>query len=443
MRPAVWLLILSLAANALLAASWLRSRKHPARASASDAPPAALAAPGSTAAPRPAAPAVQTAPERSSAPTVETPAGVRSWEDLQRDDLKEFIRRLRAAACPEETIQDLILAEVNRRFAARQRELWPENSRPYEFWKVNKQNPEETRKNRERMRAQRQLWHEKSALLVELLGVDVEKERRKADGISEGWDYYDSRVSYLPADKREAVQKYLEEFEDQQFALHERNRGMWDAQARAEQRQLEAERLQGLAQWLTPAELREFELRQSQLASQLTHDLRALPLNREQYEAIFDIRKKYGESIYNYGDDEDMKTAHERAEKTKKSMQAELAAALGPEKALEYKRAQDYQYQELARLAKRHDLPTDTAAKVYDFKEAAEDAVKQLKADTTLTDERRQEALNKIRDETQQAVQTALGGAHYTNYLRQGGWWINQLAPRPPSPASRARPAAP
>ena len=83
-------------------------------------------------------------------PAVSGPAA--SWRDLHADDLKEFIRRLRGGGCPEETVQDLILAEVNRRYAARQRELWPERNGVRPFWEVQKNDPAESKQTRERSR---------------------------------------------------------------------------------------------------------------------------------------------------------------------------------------------------------------------------------------------------------------------------------------------------
>ena len=50
---------------------------------------------------------------KPTATSAQLPAGIRSWKDLQSADLKDFVRRLRSAGCPEETIQDIILAEVN------------------------------------------------------------------------------------------------------------------------------------------------------------------------------------------------------------------------------------------------------------------------------------------------------------------------------------------
>ena len=77
-------------------------------------------------------------------------------------------------------------------------------------------------------------------------------------------------MSFLPESKREAVRKYLDEFQDKQQEFYALNRGLYDAQYRDDQKRLEAERLQGLAQFLSLQELREFELRQSQRACQLS-----------------------------------------------------------------------------------------------------------------------------------------------------------------------------
>jgi hypothetical protein len=114
-------------------------------------------------------------------------------------------------------------------------------------------------------------------------------------------------------------------------------------------------------------------------------------------------------------------------------METELATALGPDKARQLKRSQDYAYNELNRLAQRNELPADTASKVYDFKEAAEAAAKQLRADTTLTDEQRKQALLEIRNAAQQSVQQTLG-THYNTYQRRNGWWLNNIAPAPRTP---------
>ena len=431
MKPVTCLIILSLAANAALAAWWWNGRGATATVETLAVPVAVESAPAS----RPSG--VRFTPARpaealTEAAPAEGATNALTWTQLQTSDLKEFVRRLRAAGCPEETLQDLILAEVNRRFGARNRELWPENSVTKPFWEVRKTQPDDYKRSRERSRKSRELQKEKSALLVELLGVDPEKERRKAEGLADFVDYNERRVSFLPEEKREAVSRLLDEFEEKSQEFYARNRGLYDAEYRAERAQLEAERLQALAQVLSPQELREYELRQSQMASQLRSDLRSATVSREEYETLFDIRKKYGESIYNYSDQEG-KAAREQATRNREAMEAEVAAALGPDKSRQLKRSQDYSFNELTRLAQRNEMPADTANKVYDFKEAAEAAAKQLRDDKTLTDAQRQQALLEVRNAAQQSVQDTLG-SHYSTYQRRSGWWLNNIAPAPRPP---------
>jgi hypothetical protein len=369
--------------------------------------------------------------------TVVPAAGTVTWRNLQTAELKEYIRRLRAVNCPETTIQDLILAEVNRRFAAQTRALWQDQDwlNQNDYWKPyqRKQDPEKAKKNQARYKAQQTAQKEKSALLVELFGFDVEKQRMKEEGYDpdNNWNYATGELSFLPEAKRAPVEKYLEEFQDKMQEFYTRVSGTWDADARAEQKKLETEKLAGLAQFLTPQELREYELRNSQTAQQIASDLHGVDLTREQYEALFDTRTKYGDSIYNYGDANNDEAARKQIEQNKKDMMAELATTLGADKAAELERAQDYQYQQLKSLAKRNDLPADTATKVYDFKQAAESAAADLKANTDLTPEQQQAALAQIRTETEVSVKAALGDKLFKRYQSNGGWWINQLAPMP------------
>ena len=419
MKTISFIIALSLAASAVLAVLLFRADHAVPAETIEIETSAAPAAAGSS---KTAADAVTGAPAQV------------SWRDIQVEDLKEFIRRLRAVDCPEGTIEDLVIAEVNRRYAPKLRALWSEDAFQNDYWKPYQQayDPAKTKKNREHMRQQQALQKEKTALLVELFGVDVEKQRLKEEGIdNENWSPYRS-LAFLPESKRDAVQQYLDDFQDKEQDFYARTRGGWDADARAEQKKLEQEKLAGLAQFLTPEEMREYELRNSQTASQISSDLHGVSVTREQYEALFDIRKKYGDSIYNWSDAANDPDTVKQIEQNKKNMQAEIATALGADKGQEMERAQDYSYQQLARLAKRNDLPADTASKVYDVKQAAEKAAQDLRLNRGLTPEQQQATLAQIRAETEQSIRTALGDKLYKRYLNNGGWWLNNIA-RPPS----------
>lgn len=73
---------------------------------------------------------------------------------------------------------------------------------------------------------------------------------------------------------------------------------------------------------------------------QLSHDLQGMTLTREQYEGLFDVRKKYRDYIYNYGDinTPELRT---QVDANKKAMKADLVASLGPEFVRDYERSQD------------------------------------------------------------------------------------------------------
>ena len=430
MKPLRILIIVSIAANIALAGWWFKSRNAAPNPDSTAAESSQSAGKfsgrfGKGSATGDAA-AVVNSSEAGATGTITT------WLDIQSADLKQLVRRLREAGCPDETVKDIVVAEVNRIFAARSRELWPER---YEdntkFWKTqnNRYNSDAQKKQREQWRKDRELQKEKSALLVELLGVDPEKQQRIEDGYEEMYNWYEQQVAFLPESKREAAQKILDDFQDKQQEMYAANTGIHDAQSRAGQRHVEADKLTALAQILSPAELRDFDLRQSQTASQLSHDPRSVSVSREEYEAIFDIRKKYGDSIYNYGDIEG-KEARKQVEENMKTMKAELATALGADKFKEYERGTDHYYQQLQRLAKKNDLPTNTAGKVFDYKSTAEDTVKKLRDNKDMTNEQRQAALQQIRTETEATLKQTLGDKAYKSYLKNGGWWINNISPK-------------
>jgi Mg2+ and Co2+ transporter CorA len=428
------LIIVSLAVNLMLAAVWFH-QSHGAAAN----PDAAMAGqtPGDTGANAAARTPAENISGTANENSISTVAGKFSWQELTAQDLKEYLRKLRAANCPEPTIQDLILGEVNRRFAAKTRAYFnsPEIADQNLFWKPyqRQRDPAQARKNRERYKTYQAAQKEKTALIVELFGFDVEKQRMKEEGYDpdNNWNYATGELSFLPESKRDAVEKYLEEAQDKMQAFYAEMGGSWGPEERAKQKQLEAEKLAGLAQFLTPSEVREYELRNSQNAQQIFSDLHGVDITRAQYEALYDIHKKYGDSVYNYGDANNDEAIRKQIEQNQKDMKAEVAAALGEQKFAELDRAQDYQYQQLKSLAKRNALPADTAAKIYDFKQAAEKAAEALQSNQDLTAEARQTALAQIRAETEQSVQSALGDKLFKRYQNNGGWWINNLAPAP------------
>ena len=62
-----------------------------------------------------------------------------TWRLLESDDFKQYITNLRAVGCPEQTIQDIIIAEVNNLYAGKEAalRLRPEHLKPWEVFAVS------------------------------------------------------------------------------------------------------------------------------------------------------------------------------------------------------------------------------------------------------------------------------------------------------------------
>ena len=99
---------------------------------------------------------------------------------------------------------------------------------------------------------------------------------------------------------------------------------------------------------------------------------------------------------------------------------------IGPERFAEFQRAQDGSFQQLENLARRCELPRETAVEVYDMKRAADAQLQRVKADQSLTPEDRDELVRAIQLKSEQAAAAALGERAMTLYRKLGGEWIGR-----------------
>jgi hypothetical protein len=189
---------------------------------------------------------------------------------------------------------------------------------------------------------------------------------------------------------------------------------------------LQKEKLAAVAGILSPQEFEEYELRASQVASQLRYDLDGFNPTPDEFRQIFKLRKEHEDDLV-YVYDPDDQVLRDNREKTVAEVERQIQGIVGDERFSEYKRAQDHSYKELVRTLSRNDLPAEIANTVYDMKKGAEDAARRLQQDETLTPEQRKEALKAIRTETEAAVAEKMGDKAFKNYKRSGGYWMNNL----------------
>jgi hypothetical protein len=327
-----------------------------------------------------------------------------TWASLESPDYKAYIANLRAIGCPEQTIREIITADVNKLYASKFKEL-----RSGHFGLLYWQRPpsQHSKEERDRQEKAQQLAKEKSALLTELLGEDTNQLKQREQGFRDHWD---RMLGFLPEEKRSVARENHERFERQLQKMYRNS--FQDDEDRKEIRHIQRERSAALAQVLSPEELQRYELNTSQVANQLRHDLDGFNPTEKEFRDLFQLRQAREDDL---------------AHPPEQEVDAQVRSLIGDARFEEYKRAQDQSYKELTRLVSREELPPETAVTVYEMKRAAEDAALSVRRNDALTPEQRKEALRALRTETEASVSAQLGEKGLKSYKRSGGYWMNNL----------------
>lgn len=217
------------------------------------------------------------------------------WSTIEHQDYQTFIRNLRSIGCPEETIRDIVLADVSKLYAARRRQLLQPEPPPY--WQTApKLTPEQLRFRSEELR---RLETEKVDTIRKLLGVDPTIEKRKFDT---GSTYTDNRLGKLPPEKQDLVSLIREEFNEKwnQLQTPVAKSAMSPDEISSQLREFDEQRLARLAEILTPAELDEHELQTSWTSIQLRKRLEGFNASESEFRMLYELQKEFDNEFVHY-----------------------------------------------------------------------------------------------------------------------------------------------
>ncbi len=353
------------------------------------------------------------------------------WSQLETEDYRAYIERLRAIGCPEQTIRDLVIADVDKLFAARILEVNPA-ARELKYWEADQKDLESGEDHLERQRQQREIDFAKRHLIRDLLGVDLVSERNKVQGAE---DRFGRRLGFLPEDKRGQVRMLLEHFNGLELGVRQKTWEEGETLTEEDQAQLLAiqqQRDQAVAAALSPAELEQYQRAMSPLAYEVRDSLFGMKASEEEYLAVYQARKEFQES---WGDQppEDPQRRVEW-EEAQALLQASLREKLGDDRYNDYLRAKDPDFRQLSIAVARGKAPPEAATHVYEFKRIAIENRARVAGNRSLTPDQQQAALNAMAAETEQTVRAVLGEKAYQTYLRSGqGKWIQGLGEGPAS----------
>ena len=414
------LLILSLGANILLAV--LLTKKPDA---APETPPPAASTPPAPATPNLAPAVAAPMAAAKSAGTAATNTIVRTfgWEAVESADYKQYIENLRSVGCPEETIRDIIVADVNKLYDAKKKAVRGD-SKPFEYWKPG--NPFLASMDTEHMEAVGKLEKEKNDLL-RALGIEPDV---RSTAMSTMMNPFERMMDFLPEDKKSRVMELMMEYQTKMAKAADGGRPDPEDVGKV-QKEMEA----AIAKLLTSEENFDFQMRFSMTANMLRNQVAGFDPSQDEFVKVFNLRKEFDDkhSMFNRGNESPDEAKARKADE--EALKEALKVALGEDRYADYEMAQDWNFQRAHQAAKRSDLGVDVAKQAWQMKKDAEAAANKLRKNKEMKNADRQAALAAIRLETENSIKALYGEDGWQNYQRgNGASWLNRIY-REPQPA--------
>jgi hypothetical protein len=320
------------------------------------------------------------------------------WSEIESTNYPVFIRNLRLIGCPEKTIRDIIVAEVNDLFTEK---MNTEVVAPEQKWWLPDPNADVYAAVSAQMRA---LEDQKNALLTELLGpgwtntVPRQVAPIRLDGpvLSKLSPQTKSSLFEIEGNATRAREAYIQHMQAEGKEP--------DSAALAKmRRQVRSD----LAALLTPEQLEEYLLRYSQNSEQLREQLRGFGAGPEEYRRIFRARDAYDQQLDGItGSDE--ASLKRRADLEHQRDQA-VEQAIGADRFSLYQLTLDPSFKEARESAQENGLPPEKVLPLFQINRATEQEISRIQSDQRLTQEEKDQAIKRALEQKLASSQQVIG----------------------------------
>ena len=330
-----------------------------------------------------------------------------SWQQVESSDYPTYIANLRGIGCPEQTIRDIIIADVNQVFSRRRA---TELTTSEQQWWSSEPDTNIVHAAAEKARA---LEDERHALLTRLLGPTWESgdlvsiPRPSRPGV-----VLDGPVlGALSVETKQAIQDVSMRSQDRMQAYLDAQRSAGKEPDPAEMAKLRQQTRDSLARLLSPPELEEFLLRYSQNANDLRAEfgqLHFFDATRDEFRAVFRATDAVDQRIQSLADAKDpgslaaIKALEDQRENA-------IKVALGAKRYEEYRLLHDPVYRDAVAAADEAGTP-EAAGTFYAINLAALAEQSRIRGDTNLTSDQKSIELKRLELEQLQANTVAKGG---------------------------------
>jgi hypothetical protein len=358
------------------------------------------------------------------APTVVIRTNDFQWGQLESEDYRSFITRLRSIGCPEETIRDIIIADLDKLMAPRiQATDGPHE--PAKYWKPQRKQLTRTVDTLEKETRKQAIDFEKREVIRELLGVDLAAERVRAKGES---DIYEERLGFLSLDKRMRTRMAIEQANQEEVALREASwleNDTLTAEEKRRLREIQEKKQNTLSTLLTPDELDQYNLWFSPSAYRARETLSTLDPTEDDFLSIYRLQREFDAEWDGVQPSELDPERRAKYEKAQRDFEAGVKEFLGPDRFEKFVQARDPDFQQLQIASAQFALRPDVASDVYSFRQTLAEERAKVDANPNLGHAQREQVFQALSDETEKAVVEVMGPKAYRYYLRNGaGKWI-------------------
>jgi hypothetical protein len=340
------------------------------------------------------------------------------WPSLQADALPELVRNLRDAGFPPELVRAIAAARLEEAYGARMKALFP-GADQLPFWKNQPTDPKV-------YTASVNLQRERQLALREALGKDSEPGDSVSDALR------GRSLDGLPPDKAEDIRRLFRDYDDKRSEIFAS--GVVYNMDRDKIAALEKAQHDAIARVLTPQELEDFDLRNSNTARQLRYDLGAFNPTEAEFRTLFRLRQPFDEQFSNsYSGGMPSQEAMRQRSDAQRLLNEQIKAALGPERGAEYQRTTDYAYRQTSLIVARLELPPETTNSVFAVQQDLQQRARDTMMNRSLAPDARTQQLAELQQEATAKLTPLLGGASgFEAYKQYGGSWMQMFQPRPP-----------
>jgi hypothetical protein len=247
------------------------------------------------------------------------------WQAWSAKDCSSFIAMMRASGCPEQTLQDLVLMQMAQDYKAKCAAQEDSMHMNPEWWHSDRNHASMA----DRIRFWREQHLELSDRVHELLDVEYE------ELLSRFFVRDYTPNTWIGAEKKLLLDALLERFRGDSSSIRLGSEGWWtpvDAQQEAQLVELEKSKRTQLAALLTPAELTEYDMRNSDAAQYVRENLPPANSERE-FQTMVKVALDNGlpETVRIDERDFEYAAAKQAADEAKAALQRKIEAALGAE----------------------------------------------------------------------------------------------------------------